>query len=197
MLKKVMLLLLCLFVGMEIAGAKDYYKSEQIDNLTFDKGIDSKRVTISSGTLTVEGSTVAVRILSSDIQVPVDLQNSIPLNVWVTSGTIIATQDGNWYQVLSGTQVADLKNVSIVEPYQKYVSSYVSNAPTSVSLTGTGKGYLVRVNGGTAEFNINDGGTQLLFDGSGVGDDFKVSNPTINVTSLTAGSTVQVYVKYE
>lgn len=78
---------------------------------------------------------------------------------------------------------------------QNYVSSAITS-PSSVSVSGVGLSWLVKVNGGSCVFNINGGNDIVLSDGEGIGDDFNFTNPTINVTSLSANTTAYVYIRY-
>ena len=123
------------------------------------------------------------------------------LNVWITSGTLSDVKYCNTNAVIissmppvSVTGTVTTVEISTGTYYYVAITSYTGTP--SVTANGIGLSWLVNVDGGDAEFNINNGNTMRIIDGQGKGSDFKslIISPTINITSLSAGATVCAFI---
>lgn len=134
-------------------------------------------------------------------------------SVLVTSGSVTLTntnypdsnviyENSNAVIISSQPPVSITGTVTTVEIstgtyYYVNITSYTGTP--SLTAPGIGQSWMVDVDGGNAEFNINSGNTIRVIDGQGKSSDFKslITNPTINVTTLSSGATVSVFIDYK
>jgi len=184
----------------------DVVKVTSTDTITINNIPENQSVSISGSSNTVNVSnfpsnqdvTVTNQFTTTDVSGTVSVSN-LPESQSVKIDGSSNTVSVNNFPSIQAVTVSNDATFHTVESSNTwvYISSAVTNSPSTILLGAglKGKSYSVKIKGGDAIYNINSGTDIEIKDTEKDSEEFLpflIDNPTINVTSLSAGATIQV-----